>query len=79
MVLTEEEAKLRWCPEARVAMTAGMAANRTAFGKGYANIFEETRCLGSGCMLWRWQSLFRDGNSEATGFCGLSSHRRFED
>jgi hypothetical protein len=80
MVLTEDDAKTKWCPETRVAITAGMAANRTASmsedGRGYANIFEETRCLGSGCMLWRWQSLTSGPGGQAIGFCSLSSHER---
>lgn len=39
--MTEDEAKSRWCPFARVVDTA-----RGADGEG-------ARCIGSACMAWR--------------------------
>lgn len=50
-----EDAKKLWCPFARAALVAGMAANRTSsMGRGgYADIADETRCLAEGCMAWR--------------------------
>ena len=39
-VMTEEEAKTKWCPQC-VSQTDGDAE--------YSQ-----RCLGSGCMAWRW-------------------------
>lgn len=64
--MTEEQAKLRWCPFSRVALSEGMSANRTAsMGLGgYADIKDETRCLGSDCAVWRSD----DGGG---GLCGL--------
>jgi hypothetical protein len=56
--------------------------------KGYADITDETRCIGSGCMAWRWgnanpqqEALMRSqqpGAIEAAtamtqeGYCGLA-------
>jgi hypothetical protein len=43
-MLTEQEAKTRWCPMARVALAGGDRTNRNG-----------TRCcIGSACMAWRW-------------------------
>ncbi|MFA5951510.1 MAG: hypothetical protein WC807_14620 [Hyphomicrobium sp.] len=50
-IYTEEEAKTKWCPETRTGLTAGMAVNHHVGG----DVHEETRCIGSGCMMWRWK------------------------
>ncbi len=79
-VLTEDEAKKRWCPYTRVALSEGMAANRSGAkdcgldpsGVGYANIYEETRCLGSGCMMWEWEKQLHRSPAPR-GFCGLTT------
>jgi hypothetical protein len=57
--MTPDEAKTKWCPFSRVALTAGIAANRTAaMGKGgYADLTDETRCIAAECMAWRWWML----------------------
>lgn len=81
VVMDEQEALQRWCPFSRVALIEGMSANRTSsLGKGgYADIAEETRCLGSGCMAWRWTDIHNaqgqripmpQGNPD--GCCGLA-------
>ena len=55
--MSEDEAKTKWCPHARVATYAmggdgGMAAtNKVSNGK----IRDGARCIGSECMAWRWQ------------------------
>ncbi len=53
-MLTEEQAKEKWCPFARVVIgdeVARASGNRFTSGH-YHN--EAARCLGSGCMLWKW-------------------------
>lgn len=40
--MTEDEAKTKWCP----------AAGARAWDRPVRN--EDTRCLASGCMAWRW-------------------------
>lgn len=75
------EAKKLWCPFSRVALSEGMAANRTAsMGRGgYADIHDETRCLADGCAVWRWN----DGPHPVSelgkpkhGYCGLAGSIR---
>ena len=70
--MTSNEAKTKWCPFTRVALTAGMSANRTAtMGRGgYADIEEETRCLGNACAAWH-----EEYPNDVTGYCGLTQKR----
>lgn len=72
--MTEDRAKEKWCPFSRVALDEGMAANRTAsMGRGgYADIAEETRCLASGCMAWRWSTIVARAPILSEGHCGLA-------
>lgn len=42
MILTEAEAKTKWCPMASYRNRGGPQADSKA------------RCLASGCMAWRW-------------------------
>lgn len=76
--MTEEEAKTKWCPHARVleGYAERTSANRTAEGKPAG------LCIGSGCMAWRWvdgpEDVFMGdpklgGRLEkAEGYCGLA-------
>jgi len=67
--MTEADAKTKWCPFTRVALVEGMSANRTAgMGtQGYADITEETRCLGSGCLMWEFRTDLPARNDAAAG------------
>ena len=60
--MTEDQAKTKWCPFVRTGLTAGMAVNRHVADYG---VYDETRCIGSGCMMWR--------AAGKTGWCGLAS------
>lgn len=58
---TENEAKTKWCPFSRTGIYAGdgaVAVNRHCSDdmKDVRDrlLSENTRCLGSGCMAWRW-------------------------
>jgi hypothetical protein len=62
-MMTEEEAKTKWCPNARIAMIAhgesvSCASNRDISLLVAPNSFDPatdvTKCLASGCMAWRW-------------------------
>jgi len=52
--MTEDEAKEKWCPMARVTLLSDSklvgSANRA--GLGGRSIEEDPKCLGSECMMW---------------------------
>lgn len=55
MTLTEEEAKTKWCPEARMLVDAtGYGAGNRFSGQQHPLFVAQTRCIGSACMAWRW-------------------------
>lgn len=59
-MMTEEEAKGKWCPFARYAMREEPAANRWKQSEGadepHALNPVPCRCIGSACMAWRWSA-----------------------
>jgi hypothetical protein len=58
MLMTEEEAKSKWCPHARVSDDeAGDGATGGNNRWLRARSAEECMCIGSGCMAWRWRDL----------------------
>lgn len=82
--MTEDDAKTKWCPFARLRddSTRAQGYNRVA-GIGFE--FEAAICIGSRCMAWRLDAkaldmdmdakgiLFRPAVGEAPhGFCGLA-------
>ena len=61
MLLTETEARDRWCPHARVPDASAddsaiVGVNRLHTTDDRCNLVmpASTDCLGSGCMAWRW-------------------------
>lgn len=57
MIVTEEEAKGKLCPEITASAQMGILSN----------------CDGSGCMMWRWEDNDkgpRDASIPRKGFCG---------
>lgn len=58
--MTEEQAKAKWCPFARVGSLGGMRSgwNRPeseSFGHR-ERIGGENHCIASACMAWRWRT-----------------------
>lgn len=67
-MLTEEQAKLRWCPFSRVLLPVNQSGNRIstfhleAVRKSgdtrdiahYEQQQADCRCIASHCMSWRW-------------------------
>jgi len=56
--MTEDEAKTKWCPYARVAYTlSGEDGNALAgVNRGRSHyVNSEALCLGSACSQWRWE------------------------
>lgn len=57
MTITEEEAKTKWCPAARCTGTIDdipVGGNRVGDPWIHSRFVEQTKCIGSGCMAWRW-------------------------
>ena len=61
-ILSEKEAKTRWCPLNRPSGLDG-AANRYEDGSPNGN------CIAGECMAWRLAHK-PDASGEETGFCG---------
>lgn len=83
MILTEKEARKKWCPFARVKDN-GCSTNRHAGthkrkdGK-FSILRSNSMCIASECMAWRWEEdnierIRADGprDSEIRGYCGLA-------
>ena len=74
MLLTEEQAKQKWCPWARIARDGSGIGNRYSFDNDLATDSAFARCIASDCMAWRWT----DCSSKAVagrkveGYCGLA-------
>ena len=53
MLLTETEAKKKWCPHVRAAISHedNNACNAGVEG---SRVPSYSCCVGSGCMMWRW-------------------------
>lgn len=55
MLRTEEQAKATWCPWSRVGVYTSTHGASAAVNRHTDNdVIEDTRCLGTGCMAWRW-------------------------
>ena len=63
MLLTEEQARQKWCP---FATTTSLSGGRIFDTRGESKGF--TLCIASACMAWRWVN----PNTSSLGFCGLA-------
>lgn len=72
MILTEEEAKTKWCPEARASNNGEqpIAINRVNRGPDV-----DCLCIASACMAWRWQSALTVNNPNRTPGAGQTVTR----
>lgn len=73
MILSEPEAKTKWCPFARAVeeyeyVSGGTAHYGTIVANRGGKLDEKSRCLGSGCMAWQ---PFPD-HPTPYGTCGLT-------
>ncbi len=60
-MLTEDEAKQKWCPFARIGGGQGVdgaAYNRIEHHGGDIS-HTAAQCIGSACMAWRWEPISR--------------------
>lgn len=79
MSITEDEAKTKWCPMARVILDYSVQPDTQAVAsanRGEADetdqIFTGSRCIGSGCMMWRSEVGPASRRATGRGFCGLA-------
>jgi hypothetical protein len=79
--MTEKEARMKWCPFARVR--SGMQNSTVAANRNLLETDRElVKCLASSCMAWRRneprvRSLNDDGTvtfepDDGSGYCGLA-------
>lgn len=61
--MTEEQAKTKWCPQARVTGLDGPSGNRHVLHADGLNGAD--RCIASACMAWRERH-------PVNGYCGLA-------
>jgi len=75
-MLTEEEAKTKWCPMARVVtydalaseFDAGTPVGMCAANRSIGKISADAKCIGSACMAWQWGM----PPARKRGVCGLA-------
>ena len=73
-MMTEEEARKRWCPFVRYATRddGGDYPERAHVVTGNRFLHKPgpglTNCIASGCMAWRWTGF----PAERLGYCGLA-------
>lgn len=67
-MITEDEAKEKWCPAARVLVatpdvkgTGNRVVHDVGLGESNPN---QARCIGSACMAWRWLPIHDDRERE---------------
>jgi len=68
MMMTEEQAKQKWCPMVRAAdnTSDNNSANASASVDGDGRNPPYARCIGSNCMMWRQDT------GQNVGECGLT-------
>lgn len=93
MILSEEQARQRWCPHARVIGIAKDGGNLGRIVTGYNRDHPDGNipaCIASHCMAWRWYEpkTLRDidlvtsdvvASAPRTGYCGLSGIPQYGD
>lgn len=69
MILSEEEAKKKFCPHMREGNMVDLQVDGVAVNSIWANgerVF--ANCIASGCMMWRTEGV----EEKDSGFCGLA-------
>lgn len=74
MLLTEEQARTKWCPHARV-VEVGDDELHGPFNRYHldadATFSGIAKCIASECMAWRWLNRHEQGAQDG-GFCGIA-------
>jgi hypothetical protein len=71
-MMSEDEAKRKWCPFARAWDGQGASTNRIASGDlNIPGPRSDCNCIASKCMAWRWtRAVTEDG--DPCCYCGLA-------
>lgn len=67
MMVTEDRARLMWCPDSRIARYS--STDTTTINRPDKDQPNGTQCLASGCMAWVWDTV-------SVGHCGRVRHLR---
>ncbi len=80
-MMTEEEARGKWCPMSRSGVDGG-GMNRSPTTPPLGTLNGSCRCIASDCAMWRWAGpvdIWQDGTAHrphtggiAAGHCGLA-------
>lgn len=65
--MTEDQAKTKWCPFARVNNGQGYNANRDWEARADSPFNKRSRCIASACMAWRWNEPWTSQTEEGHG------------
>lgn len=80
MLLTEKDAKTKWCPFALSAIRryedSATAVNRR-IGSGKPDV--DCLCIAADCMMWRAVAVLKDGETVKMGYCGLAGKPEVEE
>lgn len=79
MIVTEEEAKTKWCPQSNEKMK-GILLHVGAMASGKQSLIDgvdiaiskdssNDNCIASYCMMWEFKTI---NKTETKGFCGLT-------
>lgn len=71
-MMTEAEAKARWCPFANCSNHGDASSGNRSWDGVPDN--PAVRCIGSRCMAWRWsQGIGIEGDThKPAGYCGMA-------
>jgi hypothetical protein len=71
--MTEDDAKKKWCPFVRTGLTAGMAVNHHVDNRPDGiGVYQETRCIGTGCMMFKNRYEYPHTGIKFGWYCGLA-------
>jgi hypothetical protein len=75
MRVTEDEAKVMWCPFVRQTAEGMGSFNRggsaNPLNSRHSSGDYSCACLASKCMAWKWDS---QAGASGVGYCGLTSN-----
>lgn len=78
MMVTEDEARKKWCPHARLTSPSGDSRSWNRVMRATPGFEDYPHCIASECMAWRWDDRFEGapaqwvGYSDTHGYCGLA-------